>query len=135
DGCQIVGYHDRCHAKLTLELSDESVDATRADRIESSRWLVEEDDIRPHCECARNGSSLAHSIAQCRRIRMREVLHVHPLEQLASGVQGGAVCHLEVLAQRESDVFREVHRVEESGVLKDHADALANRIEVALTEI
>ncbi len=60
----LMAHHDGCKPKLPLGLDDQVVDGPRQEGIQSRGRLVEQDDLRPHHERARQSRPLPHATAQ-----------------------------------------------------------------------
>ena len=60
DAGQLVGNHDDRCAKIRAQLEDQIVEQARANRIESGRRLVEEQDVRIERHRTRQPRALLH---------------------------------------------------------------------------
>ena len=103
-----------------------------ADGVETGVGLVEEHDLGVEHQRAGQAGALAHPagdlagqlVLGAEQTDEVHLLH-HDLTDLGLGLLG-------VLAQREGDVVVEVHRAEHRAVLEQHAEQLADLVELLL---
>jgi len=131
---EIVRNDDASDAEAVGQLSDQFVDAARADEVEARGRLIEEHVARLQGEGAGDGDALFHAIAELGGITVAKLLHVDLLQAIARGDEGLFRLHPAVLAQRESDVLEAGHGVEQGRMLEDHRALLANGVHGLLVE-
>ena len=90
NGLQVVGHDDARDAYGVAQLSDQSVDAARAHRVEAGRRLVEQNVARFQRQRPRDGDTLLHPVSELRRKAIAIGFHTDLTEQAIRFVQGVA---------------------------------------------
>jgi hypothetical protein len=131
----VVGDDEERRLDLGVEVDDQLVQVGGADRVEAGVGLVEQQDLGVEHERAGQAGALAHAagdLAGELLLRAGEAGHLHLLEDdvldLALGLAG-------VLPQREGDVVVEVLRAEQGAVLEQHAEQLADLVQLLLADL
>ena len=128
----VVGDDQERRVDLRVQVDDELVQERRTDRVEAGVGLVEQHDLGVEHQGAGQAGALAHAagdlagelVLGAEQADQVDLLH-HDVADLGLGLLG-------VLAQREGDVVVEVHRAEHGAVLEQHAEELADLVELLL---
>src|SRR5215470_3321973 len=115
--------HDRRDSERLDLLADQPREHADAMRIEADRWLVEEQQLAPAREHARDRDALRLTARQARHRRARlgelaiEADALEPVLGLRLAAAG--------VAQRELDVTAHVEVIEQRAALRDEAELIA----------
>src|SRR5882672_8628171 len=125
---QLVRNHNDGHVERALQFQNQFVDTCCDDGIQSSRGLVEKQDLRVHRQRAGHGSAFLHATTKLRRRVILEsfesdLLQFEPKDDFNCGVfQPG------MFSKGQSHVFAHGHRAEKGTSLEGHADLRANLV-------
>src|SRR5258706_6964734 len=122
------GDNDDCQEKSALELKKLSVNTRRDDGVQSSRGLVEKQNLRVHGQGAGNSSAFLHAAAELRGCVVFKSLEPNLLQFEAKDDLNGGVFQLRMLSKRKSHVFAYGHGTEQGATLKGHADLSSNLV-------
>src|ERR1017187_9596882 len=128
---QAMGDEQRCGVGDVALLHDQLDDGGGGDGIEAAGGGVVEDEVGVRDDGTGDGDAAAHASGDLRRELCDCLLQLDELERLddaAVGVIFGNMLFVEAVG----DVVFDVDGVEEGGLLEDHADVGAQRVEVAL---
>src|SRR6266481_2911783 len=119
---QFVRNHNDGHVERTLEFQNQFVNACCDDGIQSSRGLVEKQDLRVHRQRAGYCGAFLHATTKLRgRVIFEsfepDLLQFEPKDDFNSGVFQSSM-----FSKRQSHVFTHGHRTEQSSALEGHAD-------------
>ena len=128
----VVGDDEEGRVDLRVEVDDELVEERRAHRVEAGVGLVEEHDLGVEHEGAGQPGTLAHAAGDLAGQLVLGAEEADEVHLLHDDVADLGLRLPRVLAQREGDVVVEVHRAEHGAVLEQHAEELADLVEVAL---
>jgi hypothetical protein len=131
-GVDVVGHDQERRVDLRVQVDDQLVEERRADRVEAGVGLVEEHDLGIEHERPRQARALAHAAGDLAGQLVLGADQADQVHLLHDDVTDLGLRLLGVLAQRERDVVVEVHRAEHGAVLEQHAEQLADLVEVAL---
>ena len=92
-------------AKIRAELENQIVEQSRANRIESGRRLVEEQDVRIERHRARQSSSLLHSAADLIGVEVFEALEPDQRELERGDLPDLRRGQIGELAERQADIL------------------------------
>ncbi len=126
-----MAHHDGCKPKLPLGLDDQVVDGPRQEGIQSRGRLVEQDDLRPHHERARQSRPLPHATAQLGWKLMAHPRQPHLVQHLEDFPFDLGLFQFRLLAQGKGDVLKDGQRVEERRALEQHGELLPHLVELA----
>src|SRR5882672_6460197 len=119
---QLVRNHNDGHVERALQFQNQFVDACRDDGIQSSRGLVEKQDLRVHCQRACHGGAFLHAATELRRHVIFEPFEPDLLQFEPKDDFYGGVLQLGVFSKRKSNVFPHGHRAKQGSALERHAD-------------
>src|SRR5690625_774384 len=131
-GVDVVGDDQERRVDLRVEIDDQLVQQRGAYRVEAGVGLVEQHDLRLEDQAAGDAGALAHAagdLAGQLGLGSDQADHVHLLHHDLTDLRLGL---LGVLAQRECDVVVEIHRAEHRAVVEQHAEQLADLVELLL---
>src|SRR5262249_17839628 len=110
-------------AEAVAKLKNQFVQIAGTDWIESSRWLVEEQDVRVEREGASQSSALAHAARDLRRIVILETFQPDQRQLELRNVIDFRRGEIGVFTEWQADVLDKRHRTPECATLKQHAEA------------
>ena len=128
----IVCDYDAGDTEPLLQTPNQFVDRIRNDRVESRRRFVVKNARWLAHDRTGETDALLHSAAQIHRHLIFLSRHLHDLEHLAYFFSQHFRITLACFAQRERDVFRHGHRIEQRAALKKNSNFLPDRRELPL---
>ena len=131
-GVDVVGDDQERGVDLGVQVDDELVEERRTHRVEAGVGLVEEHDLRVEHQGPGQAGALAHTAGDLTGQLVLGAEQTHQVHLLHDDVADLGLGLLGVLAQRERDVVVEVHRAEHGAVLEQHAEQLADLVELLL---
>ena len=124
DGVEIVRDHHYRQLQLALQVNQQLIEGRGADRVETGRRLVEEQQQRIQRQRARQRRALDHATRQLRRVlqggieRQPDQPHLEQCQLIERARR-----QLEVLDHRQLYVLLHVERAEQRALLEGHAVA------------
>src|SRR6266403_2163228 len=123
DARELVRHHHDGGVEAVAQVEDQVIEPPRAQRIESRRRLVEEEDVRIERHGARQPGAFGHAAADLRGVVVLEAGEAHQRE-LERGQRGDLFgANRGVLLQRQGHVLRQGHRAPERSALVEHSEA------------
>src|SRR5690606_22743578 len=124
----VVRNDDAGDLKAIASVDDHLVHEACGDRIEAARGLVVEDDLGFEHEGPGEGDALAHTAGELAREALLDAFEPQRLELVEDALADlFALPILAVFVEGNGDVVAHVQRVEQGGVLEDHAHLAAHR--------
>ena len=131
-GVDVVGDDQERRVDLGVQVDDQLVQERRTHRVEAGVRLVEEHDLGVEHQRAGQAGALAHAAGDLAGQLVLGADQADQVHLLHDDVADLGLGLLGVLAQREGDVVVEVHRAEHGAVLEQHAEQLADLVELLL---
>ena len=127
DARKFVGNHDDGGAETVAQFQQQTVEAVGADRVETGRGFVEEQDVGIEGHRPREAGALAHAAAQFRGMKAFEAAQADQRQFVGHhlGDLGGREAGIE--REGQGDVFGQRHRTPEGAALKEDAEAAVDR--------
>src|SRR5437870_10353181 len=122
----VVCYDNHCGFARRFQIHEELVDFSRGDWIETAARLVHKKYGRLQRQRPRQAHALSHPSGQVERHLVEFSLESDIRQTFANGTSNLSVRHMSVAAKRESYVFGDRKRIEESGILKEESHRLSH---------
>src|SRR5262249_53743926 len=123
DARQLVGDDDDRRLQAVAQLEDQLVEQPRADRIQSGRGLVEEENLRIQRHGARQSGALLHAAADLRGVEVLESLQADQCQLERRYLANLRLGEAGELFERQADVLGQRQRAEQRAALVEDADA------------
>src|SRR6267154_1098131 len=125
--------HDDGHVKSLLEFQNQLIHSGRNNRIQPSRRLIEEKNLRVHGQRAGNCGAFFHSAAQLRghvvfESRQADLIQFQPQNNF-----DGRIFQFGMLAQQQRHIFADRHRAKQRAAL-NHQSFAAHHVKIDAVE-
>ena len=125
DTVHVVGVYDGGYIIFVGDVAEEFVDKDGCLGVEAGVWLVAEEILGVEGDCPGNGHAFLHAARYFGGILVFGAFEVDALEAEECALGHFLLAHFGEHDQREHDVSEHCLGVEERGALKEHADFLA----------